>query len=57
MRAPARKDAGKDIVILAARDVVFARAKKRNLARWSGPTRDWKPVKIVTLNPEKEAIV
>lgn len=55
--SPAQKHAGKDIAILAARDVVFAQAKKRNPARWSGPTRDWRPVKIVTLNPEKEAVV
>lgn len=55
--SPAQKHAGKDIAILAARDVVFAKAKKRNPARWSGPTRDWRPVKVVTLNPEKEAVV
>jgi putative transposase len=55
--SPAQKHAGKDIGVLAARDVVFARAKKRNPARLSGPTRDLKPVKVVTLNPDKEAVV
>jgi putative transposase len=55
--SPAPKHEGNDIAILAARDVVFAKAKERNPARWSGPTRDWRPVKVVTLNPENEAIV
>ena len=28
-----------------------------NPARWSGKTRNWSPIKAVTLNPERDAIV
>jgi hypothetical protein len=32
-------------------------ARSRNPQRWSGQTRNWKPVGAVTLNPEREIII
>jgi putative transposase len=55
--SPAQKHCGQDIAILAARDVVYAEAKRLNPSRWSGATRDWTPIEVVTLNPEKEAVI
>jgi transposase InsO family protein len=39
--------------ILSERHRVYEKAKNRMPNRWSGATRNWKPVKIVRLNPEK----
>ena len=41
------------MVILRQREEVYARAKAANPRRWSGNTRNWKPVTIVHLNPDK----
>ena len=43
--------------MLAARHVVYQDARSRNPQRWSGQTRNWKPVGAVTLNPERDIIV
>ena len=32
-------------------------ARERNPRRWSGKTRNWTPVSVVTLNPERDAYV
>ncbi len=47
---------GEDGVILQKRDKLYALARSRNPARWSGNTRDWTLVGAVTLNPEKEDV-
>lgn len=52
---PAQRHAGQDLALLAQRDVVYAAAKARHPARWSGPTRDWSPVATVWLNPQDGA--
>ena len=44
---------GREDKILAERHLVYKAAKKRRPNRWSGSTRNWEPVKIVRLNPEK----
>ena len=49
--------AGQDGRILAARHVVYQDARSRNPQRWSGQTRNWKPVGVVTLNPERDIII
>ena len=36
---------------LAARHAVYAKVRERNLARWSGNTRNWSPMGAVALNP------
>jgi putative transposase len=50
--APADRHAGRDVEILAARRVVYARARRRNPARWARRTRLWTRPNTVTLNPE-----
>jgi putative transposase len=40
--------------ILARRHLVYEAARHRNPNRWSGKTRNWEPVRVVRLNPEKK---
>jgi putative transposase len=54
---PAQRHAGQDGPVLAARHVVYQDARQRNPQRWSGSTRNWTPVGVVTLNPERDTIV
>ena len=54
---PAQRHAGMDGGVLAARHAVYQDARQRNPQRWSGPTRNWTPVSVVTLNPERDSIV
>jgi hypothetical protein len=54
---PAQRHAGQDGPLLAARHAVYQDARQRNPQRWSGPTRNWTPVGVVTLNPERDAVV
>ena len=51
---PAQRHAGRDADILARREQVYRDAKARHPQRWSGNTRNWKPVGDVHLNPEKD---
>ena len=53
---PAQRHRGEDKAILEKRANVYELAKARNPERWSGKTRNWRPVGDVTLNPEKEEI-
>ncbi|MDZ7871379.1 MAG: IS3 family transposase [Rheinheimera sp.] len=50
---PSQRHAGLDAAILQQRETVYAHAKAANPQRWSGETRNWKPVTIVHLNPDK----
>jgi hypothetical protein len=54
---PRRAPAGNDKDILAARHEFYCAARQRNPRRWSGATRNWTPIGVVTLNPERDAIV
>ena len=54
---PAQRHAGWDYRLLKARHAVYQSARERNPRRWSGTTRNWTPVSIVTLNPERDAYV
>ena len=54
---PAQRHAGQDGPVLAARHAVYQDARRRNPHRWSGSTRNWTPVGVVTLNPERDSIV
>ena len=51
---PAQRHAGEDHQVLERRRQVYQAAKERNPQRWSGEIRNWKPIKEVLLNPEKE---
>ena len=52
---PAQRHAGLDTALLNKRVEVYEAAKTRNPQRWSGSTRNWQPVLVVHLNPEKHA--
>ncbi len=54
---PAQRHTGQEGPVLAARHAVYQDARQRNPQRWSGPTRNWTPVGVVTLNPERDSIV
>ncbi len=51
---PNQRHQGLDMSLLAERKKVYEKAKKQNPARWSGSTRNWKPVMEVWLNPAKD---
>jgi putative transposase len=52
---PAARHAGMDDQILTARKAVYEQAKERHPERWSGETRDCRPVKEVGLTPTGQA--
>jgi len=54
---PASKHEGDDVDILSQREKVYAEAKTKNPARWSGATRNWKPIQEVKLNWLKEDLI
>ena len=54
---PAQRHARQDDRVLAARHAVYQDARHRNPQRWSGSTRNWTPVGVVTLNPERDTVV
>jgi transposase InsO family protein len=54
---PAQRHGGQDGRMLAARHAVYQDARERNPQRWSGQTRNWTPVGVVTLNPERDTVV
>ena len=49
---PGDRHAGHDVARLAARHVVYERARDAHPERWSGDTRNWTPITVVTLNPD-----
>lgn len=55
--SPAKRQAGEDIAILAARHEVYRQARERNPARWSRDTRNWSHIATVTLNLERDSVV
>jgi putative transposase len=55
--SPQQRHTGQDQAILAARQILYRQARQRNPARWSGATRDWSLIDVVTLNPERDEVV
>jgi putative transposase len=55
--SPQQRHDGSDVAILAARHALYLRARERNPARWSGATRNWSHINVVTLNPERDSVV
>ncbi len=45
---------GREIAILNQRKGVYAQARQKNPNRWAGQTRNWEPIAIVQLNPERK---
>ena len=54
---PAQRHSGEDRAILAARHLTYLNARDRHPRRWSGDTRDWSHIGVVTLNPERDSVV
>jgi transposase InsO family protein len=54
---PAQRHAGQDSRVLDARHAVYQEARQCNPRRWSGQTRNWTSVGVVTLNPERDGVV
>ena len=52
-----KDQAGEDVTILAARHALYQKAKAQHPRRWSGSTRNWSPIAVVTLNPERETAI
>ena len=50
---PAQRHAGLDTAILEKRQALYQAAKARHPERWSQQTRNWQPVQVVYLNPNK----
>jgi len=50
---PAQRHAGLDTAILAKRQALYQAAKARHPERWSRQTRNWQPLQVVYLNPNK----
>jgi transposase InsO family protein len=55
--SPQQRHAGADKAILDARHDLYLKARQRHPARWSGNTRNWSHIGVVTLNPERDAVV
>lgn len=51
---PDQRHSGQDRAILKQRKAVYEAAKKQRPERWRGQTRNWDPVRVVYLNPDKE---
>ncbi len=49
---PESRHYGLDVEILKKRKEVYRQAKARHPERWSGETRNWDPIRSVTLNPK-----
>ena len=55
--SPAQRHAGEDRAILEARHELYEEARARNPRRWTRGTRNWRPITVVTLNPESDAVI
>jgi transposase InsO family protein len=55
--SPAQRHAGEDRSILAKRHALYTEARAANPRRWARHTRNWEPIEVVTLNPERESLV
>jgi putative transposase len=55
--SPAQLHAGQDRDILAARHGVYVQAKAAHPRRWARHTRNWNPITVVTLNPERDSVI
>ena len=54
---PDARHFGFDLNQLAQRRKTYALARAKHPERWSRATRNWEPILIVTLNPERDSVV
>lgn len=52
--APDSRHYGQEEAVLKQRKEVYTQARQKNPGRWSGQSRNWEPVEIVQLNPERK---
>jgi putative transposase len=52
--APDDRHYGREEAILNKRKEVYDQARQKNPNRWTGQARNWEPVEIIRLNPEKK---
>jgi hypothetical protein len=50
---PDQRHHGRERAVLASRHELYERVRRANAERWSGSTRNWSPVELVVLNPER----
>ena len=55
--SPAQRHAGEDRDILSKRHALYIEARAANPRRWARHTRNWQPIEVVTLNPERDSLV
>ena len=55
--SPAQRHAGQDLDILVARHEVYQQARAAHPRRWARHTRNWNPITVVTLNPERDSVI
>ena len=55
--SPAQRHAGEDRAILQARHALYQSARAAHPRRWPRHTRNWNPITVVTLNPERDAVI
>jgi hypothetical protein len=55
--SPGQRHAGEDRDILAARHGVYVQARAAQPRRWTRHTRNWNPITVVTLNPERDSVI
>ena len=53
---PSQRHDGQDVDILQARHRLYQTARSQTPSRWSGKTRNWQPITMVTLNPERDSV-
>jgi putative transposase len=50
---PQQRHHGRERVVLASRHELYQRVRRAYPERWSGSTRNWLPIGLVVLNPER----
>jgi hypothetical protein len=55
--SPAERHAGRDRGILSRRHQLYTQARQANPRRWARHTRNWQPIAVVTLDPERDSVV
>jgi transposase InsO family protein len=53
---PAERHSGSDIAVLERRSRVYEQARERHPERWTRSTRNWSPIRVVRLNPDKNKL-
>ena len=55
--SPAQRHAGEDRNVLKARHALYQQARAESPRRWARHTRNCNPITVVTLNPERDAVI